>query len=91
MLDGSNALTDPSIVLMARIDQADAVETDTWRAFDLPFEGRNGKSINAQKLADGKYKLGIVFSSSIGGAYFKGSVGSTLYVDEVELICEEDL
>ena len=91
MLDGSNALTDPSIVLMARIDQADAVETDTWRAFDLPFESRNGKSINAQKLADGKYKLGIVFSSSIGGAYFKGSVGSTLYVDEVELICEEDL
>lgn len=90
MLDGSNALTDPSIVLIARIDQADAMETDTWKVFDLPFEKQNGKSVNAQKLADGKYKLGIVFSSSIGGAYFKGSVGSTLYVDEVELICEED-
>lgn len=90
MLDGSNALTDPSVVLLARIDQANAVETDAWRVFDLPFESRNGKNVNAQKLTDGKYKLGIVFSSSIDGAYFKGAVGSTLYIDEVELICEED-
>lgn len=90
MLDGSNSLVHPSIVLMARIDQADAVETDTWTAFDLPFESRNGKSIDAQRLADGKYKLGLVFSSSIDGAYFRGAVGSTLYLDEVELICEED-
>ena len=90
MLNGSNALTDPSIVLMARIDQADAVETDTWKAFDLPFESRNGKTVDTQMQADGKYKLGIVFSSSINGAYFKGAVGSTLQIDEVELICEED-
>ncbi len=90
MLDGSNALTDPSIVLLARIDQAQAVESDLWTDFDLPFKPQNGKSIDAQKLADGKYKLGIVFSSSIGGAYFKGAVGSTLYIDEVELICEDN-
>ena len=37
-----------------------------------------------------KYKLGIVFSSSVDGAYFRGAVGSTLYIDEVELICEEN-
>ena len=35
-------------------------------------------------------KLGIVFSSSVDGAYFRGAVGSTLYIDEVELICEEN-
>lgn len=92
MLDGSNALNPhPSVVLLARLDQADAVETDTWKIFDIPFKKvGNGKSVNAQKLADGKYKLGIVFSSSIDGAKFKGAVGNTLYIDEVELICEED-
>lgn len=92
MLDGSNALNPhPSVVLLARLDQADAVETDTWKTFDIPFKKvGNGKSVNAQKLADGKYKLGIVFSSSIDGAKFKGAVGNTLYIDEVELICEED-
>jgi hypothetical protein len=49
----------------------------------------NGKEINKLKLQDGKYKLSIVLSSSVKGAYFKGAVGSTLYVDELELISEE--
>ena len=48
-----------------------------------------GKEINKSKLQDGKYKLSIVLSSSVEGAYFKGAVGSTLYVDELELISEE--
>ena len=48
-----------------------------------------GRVIDDTKLKNGEYKLGIVFSSSVDGAYFKGAVGSTLYVDEVELICED--
>ena len=48
-----------------------------------------GRVIDDTKLKNGAYKLGIVFSSSVDGAYFKGAVGSTLYVDEVELICED--
>ncbi|KAB5214168.1 hypothetical protein GAB12_25115, partial [Bacteroides thetaiotaomicron] len=48
-----------------------------------------GRVIDDTKLKNGKYKLGIVLSSSVDGAYFKGAVGSTLYVDEVELICED--
>ena len=62
---------------------------DEWTAFELPFEPMNGKEINKSKLQDGKYKLSIVLSSSVKGAYFKGAVGSTLYVDELELISEE--
>lgn len=89
-LDGENGLTHSSIVLLARIDEADAIETDAWTEFDIPFEARNGKTIDEQKLQDGKYKLGIVFSSSVDGAYFNGAVGSTLYIDEVRLICQED-
>ena len=45
--------------------------------------------IDDTKLQNGKYKLGIVLSSSVDGAYFRGAVGSTLYVDELELICKE--
>jgi len=56
----------------------------------LPFEAVNGKSIDTGKLQNGKYKLSIVLSSSVDGAYFKGAVGSTLYVDELELISQDN-
>ena len=87
-LNGNNSLSHSSIVSMARIAEEDAIETDEWTAFDLTFEAQNGKTIDEQKLQDGKYKLAIVFASSVEGAYFNGAVGSTLYVDEVQLICQ---
>lgn len=89
MLDGDNVFTSEKVVLLARIDSKDAIEADNWKEFNLPFKSVNGKTINNIKLQQGKYKLGIVFSSSVDGAYFEGAVGSTLYIDEVELICEE--
>ena len=88
-LNGNNSLSHSSIVSMARIAEEDAIETDEWTAFDLTFEAQNGKTIDEQKLQDGKYKLAIVFASSVEGAYFNGAVGSTLYVDEVRLICQD--
>jgi hypothetical protein len=90
MLDGTNALTDPSLVGVAQIAASDAVEAANWTKFDLPFVLKAGKSIDKEKLRDGKYKLGIVFSSSVDGGKFSGAVGSTLYIDEVELVCEEE-
>lgn len=87
-LNGGNSLTDKSIVRLARINSDDAKETDEWKSFDIPFETMNGKSINSEDLKNGKYKLAIVLSSSINGAYFIGAIGSTLYVDELEIICE---
>ncbi len=77
---------DDSIVLLARIEET--TETDTWTSFNLTFEAQNGKSVNDEDLANGKYKLAIVFSSSIEGAYFRGAVGSELCIDEVKIICE---
>lgn len=91
LLDGTNAKTSDKLVYLAQIKAEQAVEKDDWEYFELPFETQNGKTIDEQKLKDGKYKLGIVFSSSIDGDRFKGAVGSTLYIDEVELICEEDI
>ena len=75
-----------NIALMARIDNMK--ETDKWTYFDFPFKPQNGKTIDLEGLANGKYKLAIVFSSSIEGAYFRGAIGSELCIDEVEVICE---
>lgn len=88
MLNGANGLTDSSIVLLAQVEEADAVEADTWTEFEIPFEQQNGKTVDEQRLSEGKYKLGIVFTSSRDGGNFNGAVGSTLWVDEVELICK---
>lgn len=90
MLNGENALTSDKLVSVARLNPADIVEGDEWSTFSLPFELRTGKTIDSKKLIAGKYKLAIVLSSSVDGAYFKGAVGSALYVDELELICKED-
>ena len=38
---------------------------------------------------EGEYKFAIVCSSSKDGDTFKGAGGSTLIVDEFEIICEE--
>lgn len=42
--------------------------------------------MDSEKLEDGKYSLRLVFTSSIDGDLFSGAVGSTLLIDEVELI-----
>lgn len=89
MLDGTNATTSAKIVLLARIKPQDIVESDNWTAFDIPFETVNNAVLDESELAVGQYKLGIVFSSSADGGNFNGAVGSTLYIDEVSVICKE--
>lgn len=79
---------DEHIVLLARISEKEMTETNEWTKFDLKFKPQNGKTINTEDLRNGKYKLAVVFSSSIMGAYFEGAVGSELWIDEVEIICE---
>ena len=89
VLDGTNAFTSPKLVLLAHMNQGDVVESDEWTYFSIPFETMNGKSIDKTDLAAGKYKLSVVFSSSVDGANFNGAVGSTMYVDDVKLNCRE--
>lgn len=89
-LDGYNSLNSPKIVSLARIKSEDMEETSEWTSFNIAFELQNSKTINDNMLAAGKYKLAVVFSSSVEGSAFKGSVGSTLWIDEVTIHCEED-
>lgn len=88
MLDGTNKFTSPQLVKKARINEAEATESKEWREFEIDFETVDGKTVDSAKLEAGKYKLGIVFASSVEGDLFNGAVGSTLDIDEVELICE---
>lgn len=88
-LDGNlNFDSEEKIISIARISNEEMKETDTWTHFSIPFEHR--KEIEQSALNEGKYKLAVVFSSSIEGANFKGSIGSTLWIDEVTIHCEED-
>ena len=89
MLNGDNVFNSDKLVLLARIEPEDIVESDELNEFTIHFESVKGREIDDTKLQNGKYKLGIVLSSSVDGAYFRGAVGSTLYVDELELICKE--
>lgn len=83
-LDGFNGLTSPNLISVARI--SDQKETDEWMRFYIPFVAKPGKVIDKDKLAKGGYQLSIVFSSSLKGDVFEGAEGSTLWIDEVEII-----
>ncbi|MEG1838899.1 MAG: PCMD domain-containing protein [Bacteroidaceae bacterium] len=87
-LNGADVLTSPNIVSMARLENAG--EPDEWTRFELPFIMKKGKTIDKEKLNNNKYSIAIVFTSSIEGAYFQGAIGSTLYIDEVELVFDKN-
>ncbi|MBB2953952.1 MULTISPECIES: PCMD domain-containing protein [Sphingobacterium] len=81
-LTGTHAFKDSRIVSVARIGTKEQIETDKWTAFNVPFSFVNGKSFDPAK----EYMYTIVFSSSKEGDIFNGAVGSTLFIDEVELV-----
>lgn len=81
-LYGDHDFKDPRNVAIARIPAKDRLATDTWREINFPFELVPGKTFDPKK----EYVLAIVMTSSIDGARFTGAIGSTLIVDNVELI-----
>lgn len=86
-----NEFKDPHMVALALLPESERKETDEWTAFDIPFDyHKYGKEIDPEALSRGEYKISIVLSSSKDGDRFKGAIGSTLYVDELELVCEEN-
>ncbi|CDS91665.1 conserved hypothetical protein [Sphingobacterium sp. PM2-P1-29] len=81
-LTGTHGFKDARIVSVARIGSKEQIETDKWTAFNVPFSFVDGKTFDPAK----EYMYTIVFSSSIEGDIFNGAVGSTLFIDEVELV-----
>lgn len=86
-LSGDFDYEDPRIVAIAKIDPQDRIETAEWTEFSIPFEFKEGESFDANT----EYMFTIVFTSSLEGDLFNGAVGSTLWIDEVELITEDQL
>lgn len=83
-LDGSNVLSSERIVLVAQLENPG--EPQEWTYFDIPYQNVNGKVFDKEKLQRGEYAITVVASSSKNGAFFEGAVGSTLMVDEIEII-----
>ena len=82
-LDGSNITSSDRIVLIAELQNPG--EPTEWTEFNVPFEPRNGKVFDYNKLANNEYAITVVASSSKDGAFFEGAVGSTLFVDEIKI------
>lgn len=85
-LDGSNVTSSDRIVLIAEIENPG--EPEEWTEFTIPFKTMNGKEFDPERLANNGYAIAVVASSSKGGAFFEGAVGSTLHVDELSIIWE---
>ncbi len=86
-LDGTNVLSDdnPNIKAVARFSSEQRRGASEWTYFHLPFVFRDGVQIDPEKLANGGYSIAVVMTSSIDGDYFSGAIGSTLFVDEIEV------
>lgn len=80
VLDGHNVLSSPYIVSRAQLSSLPA--TDEWTRFEMTLEG---DTADPALLAARGYSFTIVFSSSKDGDLFQGAIGSTLYIDEVEV------
>lgn len=93
MLDGhitKNNYEHENMVAAAVI--TDTHETSEWTRFELEFDYEHyGKTIDPQKLANGGYNVSIVLSASKDGDVFQGAPGSTLLIDDLELVCKQPL
>lgn len=87
-LNGFNIRTSPNIVGMAELEDGSSTPGDGYHNFDIHFRYDSNKEINPELLANGRYNLALVFSSSIKGDVYDGAPGSTLFIDDVEIICE---
>lgn len=85
VLHGDDVKTSPQIVAIAQVPDVD--NTEDWTEFAVDFE--YSEEIDPELLANRGYSLAVVFTSSIDGASFIGAIGSTLYIDEVKVICAE--
>lgn len=81
VLHGDDIMTSPLIVSKAQVAALPA--TTEWTTFEMTFVSII--PIDKTVLDSRGYNLALVFSSSKTGDTFEGAVGSTLYVDKVEI------
>ncbi len=89
MVDGKETAKNPQNVLYGEIKNPQETG-DEWTAFTVEMEPVNGKTIDPERLANFGYNFAVIFTSSRRGDIFAGAVGSTLYVDEVTVECNNE-
>lgn len=82
VLTGLDINTSNKRVAIANL--VDGTAKSEYTEFNIPFTWLSGKTYDANK----KYKLTFICSSSKEGDAFKGAPGSTLFVDELEIVSE---
>lgn len=83
-LNGTNLYTSLKIVSIGKLVLE---STDKqWKDFSVKVVPTNQERFKTIDLKNKKYKVAIVFSSSIKGDQYLGAVESTLDIDEVELV-----
>lgn len=80
-LTGVDVNTSNKRVAIANFSSGDQ---DAYKEFNVPFTFINGKTYDKSK----KYRIAIIASSSRYGDTFSGAPGSTLYVDDLEIVAE---
>lgn len=103
VVDGNDVLTSKYIIGKARLPHhtyldEDGVErdllgagpihglTNEWQ--QVEFEVKYTQEPDPEILANKGYSFAVGFACSWQGAYFNGSIGNRLYVDNVNIICE---
>ena len=98
--DGNDMLTNPYIIGKGRLPHhydenggdllsGDPIHglTSEWQEYSIPITYTTEPDPDI--LEDGGYSIIISIASSWQGGYFKGAIGSKLYIDNMQLFCEE--
>ncbi len=96
-LNGADALCSDHIVAMARLKNPVVyaseidLEEQPYQRFEIEFDYASYQKLRPfveEKSKNYEYNLAVVFTTSRHGGEFEGAVGSTLYIDQVRIICE---
>ena len=87
VLNSEDVLTNEAVIAIAEFPSGTTVTT--WTQFITPFIYK--LSVDFEQLINYGYNLAIVFTSSAEGADFIGAIGSTLLIDEVQLVITDKL
>lgn len=86
-LYGDNVEDSPNIIAKAELKEENIRQVEDMTYFEMEFDYASYSiPFNWDELKNNEYKLTIVFASSKRGKYYEGRPGSTLIVDDVELL-----
>lgn len=86
-LNGFTIKDSPNIVARAEMSGGDT-SGDGYAGFSIDFVYE--APVDPALLARGGYNFAVIFTSSINGDVYDGAPGSTLWIDDVEIICADN-